>query len=101
MQDKIAVVNSTDFIKLIMTHKLMKKHDVEAVAAARAARMQVAALTTNVYQCTYVTVTCICAGRAVVVQQDALPLLMKKVRDSVDSTVSFGLKPKYLCSNSR
>jgi len=26
--------------------------------------------------------------------------MMKEVRDAVDSTVSFGLKPKYLCSNS-
>jgi len=38
------VVNSTDFIKLIMTHKLMKKHDIDAIAAAKAARMQVAAV---------------------------------------------------------
>ena len=37
MQGEIAVVNSTNFIKLILTHRLMKKHNVEAVAAAKAA----------------------------------------------------------------
>ena len=34
-----------DFMKLIMTHNMMKKHDVEGVAAVKLARMQVAAVT--------------------------------------------------------
>ena len=40
LQGKIAVVNSTDFIKLIMTLRLMKKHDMDAIAAAKDARMK-------------------------------------------------------------
>ena len=45
MQGKIAVVDPTDFVNLLMTHKLMKKYNVEAVAAAKDARMKVAAVT--------------------------------------------------------
>jgi len=39
---KLAVVDSMDFLKLIMTYNMMKKHDVEAVAAANSVRMKVA-----------------------------------------------------------
>ena len=41
---KLAVVDAMDFIKLTMTHNMMKRHDVEAVAAAKTARMKVAAV---------------------------------------------------------
>jgi len=42
---KLAVVDSMDFLKLIMTYNMMKRHDVEAVAAANSVRMKVAAVT--------------------------------------------------------
>ena len=42
---KLAVVDSMDFLKLIMTYNMMKRHDMEAVAAAKTARMKVAAVT--------------------------------------------------------
>ena len=41
---KLAVVDSMDFLKLIMTYNMMKRHDVEDVAVANSVRMKVAAV---------------------------------------------------------
>ena len=42
---KLAAIDAMDFLKVIMTHNMMKRYDMEAVAAAKAARMKVAAVT--------------------------------------------------------
>jgi len=84
---KLAVVDAMDFLKVIMTHNMIKRYDMEAVAAAKTARMKVAAVTlSTLSQCErFAKVPAPPEGqrmvqetlgdaRAVVVQKDALLL---------------------------